>query len=96
MINFKFEVDKESYEFCCQIANKMIEFFNISYEEAIDRINSRWSGQIIKGDNCIVFHEDEEYWAIAIYYTNDSYWWMTENRDRLKAKVYNKKVKRYE
>ncbi len=98
MINFKFEVDKKGYEFCCEIADKMIELFNISHEEAIDRINSQWSGQIIKNDdyNYIVFHEDEEYWANTIYYTDESYWWMEDMRDKLKVKVYNLEVERYE
>ena len=96
MIEFKFEFDEQSYQFCHKIADKMGELFCINYEEAIDRINSQWNGQIIKGDDCLVFHEDEEYWANAIYYTNDSYWWMEEYRDGLKAKVYNQEIGRYE
>lgn len=43
----------------------------------------------------MVFHEDEEYWANAIYYTDDSYWWMPEMPDTLKVKVYNSENGRY-
>ena len=96
LINFKFEIDEESYELRCEIVNKMVELFHISHEEAINRMNSQWRGQIIKGDGCMVFHEDEEYWANSIYYTDNSYWWMQEMGDRLKVKVYNPEKGRYE
>lgn len=37
MSRFEFITDKESEEFCTLIANKMVELFNISFDEAIGR-----------------------------------------------------------
>ena len=75
-VKFEFEVDEESYEYCCEIADKMVEFFCISYEEAIARVNSQWRENIMIGYERLLFHELPEDWANHIYYTHDSYWWM--------------------
>ena len=84
---FDFKTDKESYEFCMLIANKMVELFKISLNEAIGRINRDWNGKDILGLD-VVYHEDEEYWAKTIYYGHDSFWWLKEGKEELKALPY--------
>ena len=75
---FPFKTDKRSEEFCNSIAREMVGLFGIPESEAIRRIGSFWghlSG--IVGDEDMVYHEDESYWARTIYYGAGSFWWIT-------------------
>lgn len=96
MINFQFEYNKKGYEFCLEIADKMVELFNITYEEAVDRINSQWHDIPLIDDDDIVYHDDAEQWANVIYYREDSGWYDPELKEKLHPKVYNAKTNEYE
>jgi hypothetical protein len=71
MSKFTFIIDEEAQAFCYKIAENMTSFFHISMDDAITRINQHWKGQTIVG-NDIVYHEDPEFWAKAIYWDADS------------------------
>ncbi|MFM1652555.1 hypothetical protein ACI7RC_10705 [Brevibacillus sp. B_LB10_24] len=73
--------DKQGEEFLIDIKNKMIELFNITEEEAVGRINRMWSGKKLIGDEQIVYHEDDTYWAKTIYYGKSSFWWLKEGEE---------------
>lgn len=89
MNKFEFKTDDKMEKYCIEIAETMVRLFNISIEEAFGRINNHWRGQELVGYECLVMHEDEEYWANTIYYTEDSFWWMPEQKDSLKVRKYN-------
>jgi hypothetical protein len=72
---FTFMTDVESAAFCRQIVQHMIRLFHISEEEALGRVNRHFKGQSIVGSDRMIYHQDEEYWAKAVYYTNDAMWW---------------------
>ena len=75
MTAFFFITDGKSQEYCELIANTMTEVLGISSSEAKERINKHWAGQNITGEDDLIYHEDEEYWANTIYYGKDSKWW---------------------
>lgn len=94
MIELEFKTDNEAYEYCMLIIKDMITSFNITEEEAVDRMNSDW-GHIEKIDkDDIMFHEEPDYWSRKIYYNSDCYWWLPN--EILKAKKYNPATKKYE
>lgn len=78
-MEFTFETDKESLRYCRRIAAIMQELFGLTMDEAADKINSRWRGLEMIGED-LIYHETEEYWAKDIYYGHDSNWWMDKNR----------------
>lgn len=76
MSRFSFKTDQESYKYCEEILKKMVALFSIEESEALGRMNRSWEGQDLRGDDEVIYHEDEEYWANTIYYGKGSYWWM--------------------
>jgi hypothetical protein len=76
-MKFPCTIDEKAERFCVAIAKEMSARFGISKEDAVKRINQRWSGLKIGGHEEVVYHEDEEYWAQNIYWGSDSYWWIT-------------------
>jgi hypothetical protein len=81
---FSFKTDQKSEVFCMSIAREMVAAFGISQSEAIRRISHFW-GQLteIIGENDLVYHEDERYWARTVYYGAGSFWWITgDERER--------------
>jgi len=74
-IRFEFETDPKSFSYCLDIVQRMIVLFNISENEALLRINRRWIGLALKGEDDLIYHEDEDYWANTIYFGKDSDWW---------------------
>lgn len=83
---FTFKTDEEAQRFCERIVASMVSLFSIPENEAIGRVNRHWQGQEIFGPTDIVYLEDEVYWAKAIYYENDTYWWLPDSP--LKPKPY--------
>lgn len=83
---FIFKTDKESYEYCVSIIDKMVELFGITKEEALGRMNKTWGNLELVGDDDLIYHEDEDYWANNIYYGKNSRWWT--NPDGLKPLPY--------
>jgi len=79
MRQFKFTTDQESEEYCLRIVQKMVSLFNISEDEALDRLNQNFSDQVIVGDDLPFYHETSEYWAKSIYYEPGVYWWLGED-----------------
>jgi hypothetical protein len=75
-IKFEFSIDEQAQGFCEQIAVEMRRLFNVSLDEAVDRINAHWYGQEIIGEDDIVYHEDETFWANQIYYDESYSWWL--------------------
>ncbi|MGG1163487.1 hypothetical protein [Brevibacillus laterosporus] len=75
MIKFDFVTDKDANEYCQKIIKKMSECFGITEEEAIGRVNKKWKGISFFGDDHIIYHELEDFWAYDIYYGSDSRWW---------------------
>jgi hypothetical protein len=76
--------DQEALNFLREVASIMTSQFGISRQEAIARINERWSTVIddtpaprvwIVGLD-FVYHESAEFWASDIYYGNASGWWL--------------------
>jgi len=80
----KYDCNFDDYglEFLNSITNKMIELFGITEDEAVGRINRRFSGQDFfdperpEKEINIAYHEDEYYWANTLYYGKDSFWWI--------------------
>lgn len=66
-MEFDFETDPESHEFCVTIASIMAERYAISIADAIDRINRLWAGTTFVGEDDIIYHQTESYWANHIY-----------------------------
>ncbi len=75
MREFTFKTDEQSRDYCELILQEMVQLFGISEEEALVRMNRTWRGLEFLGDNDLIYHEDEEYWANNIYYGKDSMWW---------------------
>lgn len=75
MSPFTFETDKKSDAFCRAIMRVMVTEFGITEQEAAGRINRQWNGMQLVGRDHVIYHEDEEYWAHAIYYGKNSRWW---------------------
>lgn len=86
MSNFIFPTDEQSEEFCLEIIKLMTEFFGITEEEALKRVNAHWKHIEFKGETNIIYHEDEEFWAKDIYYGHESYWWVKEGKEQLQPK----------
>ena len=76
MAAFPFKTDQKSEAFCGSIAREMVQLFGISEGEALRRISRFWAHlpEII-GQQDMVYHETEDYWARTIYYGAGSYWW---------------------
>lgn len=86
---FNFETDTESYQYFMEICEKMMELFEIDYEEAIGRINQHFKHvDKFVGDEVLIYHETDNYWAKTIYYGNDSFWWLKEGKEELKPVPY--------
>ena len=75
MSPFSFRTDVQSEKFCALVADSMISLFGISPDEAVGRINRAWATLELLGDDQIIYHENEDFWANDIYYGMDSYWW---------------------
>ena len=86
MSPFTFITDQESQTYCLEIAQEMVDTFNISEEEAIGRINNGFLNQSIVGDDLAFYHEVPEYWAKSIYYEQGVHWWLGE--EGLKPRAY--------
>jgi hypothetical protein len=86
---FEFQTDALLLELMIDIAKTMVSLFDISPEEAVGRINSRWKGMTFNlGDHeDIVFRETPYYWAKSIYYVDSLLWW-TNPSPPLKAKPF--------
>jgi len=73
-------LDVEAKEFCERVVSEMVTLFSITEEEAITRVNCHWAHiESIGGQEELIYHEDERFWAQDIYYGSDSYWWLEEN-----------------
>lgn len=72
------KVDKRSEEYLWRIKNEMIHLFSWGEEEAYGRINRFWKNKTFQGDELMLYHEDETYWAKMIYFGKGSHWWLRE------------------
>jgi hypothetical protein len=89
MNKFVFKTDNEAEEFCMSIVDEMKKLFNITEEEAIGRINDFWSHlEGFQGENMLIYHETEEFWAKEICYGHASKWWAKEGKEELKLIPY--------
>lgn len=78
MNTFTFETDAKGQQFCQVIANEMVKLFKISINEAVARINREWKNVKLVGDQHMLYHETEIFFAKDIYYGHDSKWWKDE------------------
>lgn len=75
MTGFEFKTDDQSEKFCCDVIEEMVVLFSISKQEALGRMNRLWKGLEFLGSEDLIYHEDETYWAMTIYYGKGSNWW---------------------
>ncbi len=78
---YQMAVSADVRELLEAIINEMVELFGISSDEAIARINRQWHAQDLSGENEIILHEDEYYWALFIFYGGNVPDW-DRNADR--------------
>jgi hypothetical protein len=75
----------EAQDFCDGIVREMVSLFSITEEEAISRINRQWSNlESLGGEEELIYHEDEKFWAQDIYYGPDSFWWLSDEERSIK------------
>ncbi len=77
-IDFEFKMTEDSRQLCENIVDEMTQLFNITTEEAIEKINELWGEQDFADSSDERFHEDAAYWAKTIYYGPDFIWWDNE------------------
>lgn len=70
----------EATAYLQRIADEMVTIFGMSRNEAIGRINRRWSGRSIRNPNDVMMllHRDLDWWAKTVVYGIDSEWWRDE------------------
>lgn len=74
-----FSIDAKAEEFCQRIVDTMVTLFGITESEAIGRLNKHWAGQEFIGEDELIYHDDEAYWAKTIYYEENAHWWRNED-----------------
>ncbi|HZM83534.1 MAG TPA: hypothetical protein VFC19_48075 [Candidatus Limnocylindrales bacterium] len=57
-----------------RIIAEMVDRFGITEDEAVGRMNQAWAAQKFDDDGDWLFHKNEEYWAVNIYYGPDGNW----------------------
>ena len=77
MSEFTFQHDEEAKIYLLKVAEAMVNLFNISFGEAIGRINLACEGQSYLGYN-LIYRESPEDSAKNLYYEEGSYWWVEE------------------
>jgi hypothetical protein len=85
---FLAKVPVEVAELLRETAEEMVSLFNISYAEAVARVNAQWEGQDFLETSNIVLHEDEYYWALFVYFDgNVPDWRRDADRSTWEAKA---------
>ena len=80
-LEFLMPATGEVHELFGLIASEMVALFGISRAEAVARINAHWQQFEFLGENEIILHEDEYYWALFIYFDGNVPDW-SRNADR--------------
>ncbi|WP_341278967.1 hypothetical protein [Paenibacillus sp. FSL H8-0537] len=80
MNKYHFQVSNNAEQYCDEVINEMVKLFNISYNEALGRVNRHWVGNRFDDDS-LLFHMLPEEWANDIYYGVNSFWWKKEKKD---------------
>jgi hypothetical protein len=62
---FEFSTDEEGYAYFDEVLCLMVNKYGADKEAALKAINSAFFGELI-GDQSMVFHKDEDYWAIRL------------------------------
>jgi hypothetical protein len=65
---FTFIGNRELYDWCERVVQRMTEMFGITREEALAKINQFWQGQDFTDSYDLYLHETNEYWARVFYY----------------------------
>lgn len=68
MSDFLMKTSGETLELLNAIVDEMAGRFSISRAEAVARVNQQWQGTDLSGEDEIILHEDEHYWALWIYF----------------------------
>ncbi|WP_354643002.1 hypothetical protein [Kitasatospora camelliae] len=71
MSEFLMEADEGMLGFFSAIAD-VLQSFGISRAEAVARVNHAWGDQKFDPYPDLMCHEDAEYWAHGLYYTDGS------------------------
>ncbi|MEV0269539.1 hypothetical protein AB0H43_12220 [Hamadaea sp. NPDC050747] len=82
MTTFHMPVSPDVRELLDAIADEMVGQFGITRAEAVARINQQWHRHDLSGENEIILHEDEHYWALAIYFGEVPDWSPTADRSK--------------
>ncbi|MEV7544585.1 hypothetical protein [Streptomyces sp. NPDC089915] len=64
----------ETLDLLRAIERYMTERLGVGRAEAVARINRCWSGLDLSGEDEIILHEDEYYWALGMYFTEVEDW----------------------
>src|SRR5437899_1296959 len=86
---WEFEATGPVYGYYKLIADEMVRQFDISFSEAVGRINNRLRGNDLRPlkdhEDDIIYHETPSHWARLYYFEDGSYWWILEEdkRERL-------------
>lgn len=87
MSEFSFSHDEQAQIYFLKVAEAMTKLFNVSFTEAIGRINKACEGQVYEGQK-LIYRELPEDAAKNIYYEDAAYWWvekwMAENTPKPK------------
>ncbi|TDF35465.1 hypothetical protein EYS14_18780 [Alteromonadaceae bacterium M269] len=77
-MEFTFETDKESYEFCIDVIKTLSHGFGMSENDALTLINKEWRHIGFFNKEHVFHHESAEYFANELFFGHDSYWWLNE------------------
>lgn len=80
MRTFLMQTSSVTLNFLEEIALKMARSQNISYPEAVARLNEHWSGSDFSDRDEVILHELPSYWAALIYFEEVEDW--TPGADR--------------
>jgi len=76
-LKFRADLDKDAQNFFTEIAEEMMRRFEISEEDAVQRINNYWPDKKFHGEDLIaniLYHESPDYWSQAIYHGRPDFW----------------------
>ncbi|MCF3180527.1 hypothetical protein IPZ70_11360 [Streptomyces polychromogenes] len=77
---FLMATSPETLDLLRATAQEMSELCGISRAEAVARVNWQWEGLDLSGEDEIIMHEDEYYWALRIYFADVLDWRPTADR----------------
>lgn len=81
---FDFTTDSDSEKYCLEVAECLVNFFDLTWDEAVGRVNRHWRNMSFLGQDDLIYHELPETWARNIYYDASWPWWKDEQKAKPK------------